>query len=287
MGDQDLPSKGSAFEYTEEMILEIEKCKEDLLHFAQNYFYILNLDEGRQTIKLYEAQKRILKNMSLNRFFILLASRQIGKSTLMTIYLLWLANFFPDQKILLVANKEDTAIEIFGRIRMAYKMLPNWLKSPVDGEFGKTSMVLENGSKISVSTTTGTAARGQSVSCLVIDECAFIEAHIMDPFWASVFPIVSSSKKSKVFICSTANGTGNLFHTLYSEAVEGKNDWAHDKILWNEVPGRDEAWMKKTKSGLASEEKWNQEFECCEYGSVLDIEGLGEVSIGDLYELLH
>ena len=183
-------------------------------------------------------------------------------STLMTIFLLWRAIFFGDERILLVANKEATAIEIFGRIRLAYELLPNWLKSPVDGEYGKTSMKLENDSRISISTTTGTAARGQSVSILVIDEAAFIEEHLMDPFWASVFPIVSASDTSKVFMCSTPNGTGNLFHTTYTQAVEGKNGWAHDKILWNEVPGRTQEWADKIRSGLASQEKWDQEYNC-------------------------
>lgn len=101
-----------------------------------------------------------------------------------------------------------------------------------------------------------------SHQCLIIDEVAFIEPHLMDPFWASVFPIVSSSKKSKVFMCSTANGTGNLFYNIYTKSVEGKNNWANEKILWNEVPGRTEKWMKDTKGGLDSEEKWRQEFEC-------------------------
>lgn len=262
MGNQNLPTKGSTFEYTQEMLTELQKCKDNILHFAESYFYILNLDEGRQKIKLYAAQKRILRKLRDHRFFSLLASRQIGKSTIMTIYILWLANFFPDQRILLVANKEATAQEIFQRVRMAYEMLPNWLKNPIDGEYGKTSMVLENGSKISISTTTGTAARGQAVSCLIIDECAFIDTHLMDPFWASVFPIVSSSKKSKVFMCSTANGTGNLFYDIYMGAINGTNGWGCDKILWSDVPGRTESWVKVTKGGLASEEKWLQEFEC-------------------------
>ena len=148
-----------------------------------------------------------------NRFYILLASRQIGKSTLMTIYLLWQACFQKDQRILLVANKEATAIEIFSRVRMAYEELPNWLKPPVK-EYAKTSMTLENGSRIGITTTTGTAARGQSVNCLVIDEMAFIENHLVDEFWKSVYPIISSSKKSKAFICSTANGTQNLFYKI-------------------------------------------------------------------------
>jgi hypothetical protein len=262
MGNPNVPARGAEFEYTPEMVRELDKCKNDILYFAENYFFILIPGKGKEKITLYPAQKRILKKMRKDRFFILLASRQIGKSTLMTIYLLWVALFFNDERILLVANKEATAIEIFGRIRMAYELMPNWVKSPIAETYGKTAMDLENGSRIQISTTTGTAARGQAVSILVIDECAFIEEHLMDPFWASVFPVVSASNTSKVFICSTANGTGNLFHKLYSDAVEGKNGWVHDKILWNEVPGRTQKWAEKTKSGLASEEKWQQEYEC-------------------------
>jgi len=166
MGNPNVPSRGAEFEYTEEMLSEISKCKEDILYFAEEYFTILIPGKGKEKITLFAAQKRVLAKMISDRFFCLISSRQCGKSTIMTIYLLWLAIFFGDERILLVANKEATAIEIFGRIRLAYELLPNWLKSPVDGEYGKTSMKLENDSRISISTTTGTAARGQSVSCV-------------------------------------------------------------------------------------------------------------------------
>jgi hypothetical protein len=180
---------------------------------------------------------------------------------MMTIYILWQACFNNDQRILLVANKEATAIEIFQRVRMAYEELPNWLKPPVK-EYAKTSMTLENGSRIGITTTTGTAARGQSVNCLVIDEMAFIEPHLVEEFWKSVFPIITSSKKSKVFVCSTANGTDNLFYKLYIGAIEKTNSWAHDKIKWDEIPGRDKQWALATKTALGSSEAWLQEFEC-------------------------
>ena len=91
---------------------------------------------------------------------------------------------------------------------------------------------------------------------------AFIETHLVEEFWKSVFPIITSSKKSKVFVCSTANGTDNLFHKLYSGAVDGENGWAHDKIRWDEVPGRDAEWAKATKTAIGSSEAWLQEFEC-------------------------
>lgn len=261
MNNPNLPAVGAEFEYTTKQINQLKKAARNLLYFAENFFYIVSLDEGRQKIKLHSAQKRALRKMRDNRFFILLASRQIGKTTMMTIYALWIACFNEDQRILIVANKEGTAIEIMQRIRMAYEELPNWLKPGVK-EYGKTSVTLANGTRIGISTTTGTAARGQSVNCLILDELAFIEPHLVDEFWKSVYPIISSSKKSKIFIASTANGTGNLFYRLYDAAERDESNWAYDKILWNEIPGRDEKWKKDTIASIGSMEAFNQEFNC-------------------------
>jgi hypothetical protein len=261
MNNPNLPAVGAEFEYTPDQIKQLTKAKKNLLYFAENFFHIISLDDGKQKIKLHLPQKRALRKMRDNRFFILLASRQIGKTTMMTIYALWIACFSDDQRILVVANKEGTAIEIMQRIRMAYEELPNWLKPGVK-EYGKTSVTLANGTKIGISTTTGTAARGQSVNCLILDELAFIEPHLVEEFWKSVYPIVSSSKKSKIFIASTANGTGNLFYKLYTGAESGETNWACDKILWNEIPGRDERWKEDTINSIGSIEAFNQEFNC-------------------------
>lgn len=261
LGNPNLPTVNSTFEYTPEMVKEIKKASKDIIHFATTYFYIISLDEGRTCIDLHKCQKRVLKKMMSSRFFVLLASRQIGKTTLMTIYALWYACFNEDQKILVVANKEGTAKEIFSRIRLAYEELPNWLKPGVK-EYGKESMVLSNGSSIGISTTTGTAARGMSVSLLILDELAFIEQHIVTEFWKSVFPIVSSSKKSKILIASTPNGTDNLFYDIYSKAEAKTNNWDYDKIMWNEIPGRDLVWKREMILGVGSEEAFEQEFGC-------------------------
>ena len=95
-------------------------------------------------------------------------------STISTIYCLWTACFNNDQNILIVANKESTAKEIFKRIRMAYEELPNWLK-PAVKEYQKESLELANGSRIGITTTTGTAGRGSSANLLFVDEADWIE----------------------------------------------------------------------------------------------------------------
>lgn len=281
LGNKNLPTEKAQFEYTPEMVHHLKKAKQNLLHFAEHFFYIVNLDTGRQTITLHKCQKRALRNMRDHRFVVMLASRQCGKTTMMTIYALWNACFNKDQRVLIVANKEGTAIEIFQRIRLAYEELPNWLKPGVK-EYGKTSMTLANGSRVGISTTTGTAARGQSVNCLILDELAFIEQHLVEPFWNSVYPIISSSKKSKIFIASTPNGTENLFYKLYTGASNSTNGWSGERIDWWEVPGRDEAWKKQTIQTMGSEEIFRQEFgnEFLETGeSVLQEEVLDRLEV--------
>jgi len=261
LGNENLPTSEAVFDYSEhpEWVEDIAKSRKNVLYFAENFFFITNLDEGKMKIKLHSYQKRILRSLRDSRFVCLLASRQVGKTTLMTIYALWIACFFEDQRILVVANKEQTAINIFKRIRMAYEKLPNYLK-PGAVEYGKTAMSLGNGSSIGISTTSSDAGRGDSCNVLILDELAFIDNHLVEQFWSSVYPIISSSKKSKIFVASTPNGTGNLFHELYSGAIDGKNDWKAEKVDWWEFPGRDEAWKEKTIRTLGSREVFDQEF---------------------------
>jgi hypothetical protein len=259
LGNQNLPTEKAEFEWTPEMVRDLKKSRQNILHFAEHFFYIVNLDRGKDKISLYKYQKRILRALRDNRFNIVLSSRQSGKTTLMTIYALWMCCFYEDQRILIVANKEQTAINIFKRVRMAYEMLPNWLKPGVR-EYGKTSMTLGNGSSIGISTTSSDAGRGDSCNVLILDELAFIDNHLVENFWKSVYPIISSSKKSKIFIASTPNGTENLFYNLYSNAIKGDNNWHPERVDWHEVPGRDEQWKHDTIRSLGSKDAFDQEF---------------------------
>ena len=259
LGNKHLPTKDAEFEWTPKMIREIKKSSGNLLFFAENFFTIVNLDKGRDKIQLHKCQKRVLRALRDNRFNIVLASRQIGKTTMMCIYALWTACFNDDQRILIVANKEQTAINIFKRVRIAYEELPNWLKPGVE-EYGKTSMLLANGSSVGISTTSSDAGRGDSCNVLVLDELAFIDNHLVQDFWKSVYPIISSSKKSKIFIASTPNGTTNLFYDLYSKALKGANNWKASRVDWWEIPGRDDQWKDDTIKSLGSKQAFDQEF---------------------------
>lgn len=99
-----------------------------------------------------------------------------------------------------------------------------------------------------------------SRQCLILDELAFIDNHMVTEFWRSVYPIISSSQKSKIFIASTPNGTDNLFYELYKGGEKGGNGWTCERVDWWEVPGRDDKWKENTIKSLGSAEAFAQEF---------------------------
>ena len=148
-------------------------------------------------------------------------------------------------------------------------------------------MKLANGSEIGISTTTGSAARGMSISLLFIDELAFIEPGLMEDFWKSVYPTISSADKAKIFIASTPNGTGNLFHKLWMGATKGDNGFGFDEIKWDEPPKRDEAFKKKTIENLGSYESWLQEYESCHGDTTLQLVNAADENITIRFEDLY
>jgi len=60
-GNPLLRKAGEKYEYTQEMITEYVKCKEDIIYFAESYFYIVTNDDGKILIKCWDFQKKILK----------------------------------------------------------------------------------------------------------------------------------------------------------------------------------------------------------------------------------
>lgn len=259
MGNSSLPSEKSTYQYDKDRVAVIKKCHSDILFFAESFFYIVNLDDGKEKIKLHDFQKEALLNFMKYRKNIMCFSRQSGKTTLLTIYALWLCTFFEYQSVVIVANKEKTAQEILDRIKLAYMELPNWIKPSVKS-WGKQETPFGNGSKIQISATSGDSIRGKSVSALLLDEMAHVDKSVINDFWAAVYPTISSSKKAKVLIASTPNGVGNKYYTLWNQ-TRGSSDWGRTEIPWYRVPGKTPEWEKEERIALG-DDLFEQEYNC-------------------------
>ena len=60
-GNSNLRGLEEKIEYTPEQLKEYMKCKEDIVYFAETYFYIVSIDKGEIKIPLREYQKKVLK----------------------------------------------------------------------------------------------------------------------------------------------------------------------------------------------------------------------------------
>ena len=201
-------------------------------------------------------------------------------TTTITIYALWMVCFQDDKRITIVANKEDTAKEIFARIKMSFEELPIWMKPSVKS-WRKYGFELENGSKITVASTSSSSARGSTSNLLIIDEMAHCPNDLMKELWKSAIPIISSMKKSQLVVISTPNGVDNQFYDLVQQGKDPKSDWHLETVNWWDVPGRDEEWKKEAIDLLGgSKEDFDQE-----YGNVFHEKGKTAIDPEELERL--
>ena len=265
LGNPNLKKANVQQEWTQEELVEYQKCMKDPIYFIMNYLKIVSLDEGLVPFTMYDFQKEMVGTFHNNRFTICKLPRQSGKSTTIIAYLLHYVLFNPSVNVAILANKAATARDLLSRLQLAYEHMPKWLQQGVMS-WNKGSLELENGSKILASSTSASAVRGGSYNIIFLDEFAYVPSNVAEQFFSSVYPTISSGKTTKVMIVSTPHGM-NMFYKLWLDAEEGRNEYVPIEVHWSEVPGRDEEWKKQTIMNT-SEQQFQTEFECEFLGSI-------------------
>ena len=243
MGNPLVKRDGLEQSFTPEEVQEYMKCMRDPIYFAEKYVKVISLDEGLIDFNPYPYQRKMFEYFESNRFNIVLACRQSGKSISSVIYILWYAMFNPEKNIAILANKGAVAREMLARITLALENLPFFLQAGCKA-LNKGSIEFSNNSRIIASATTGSSIRGLSINLLFLDEFAFVEN--ANEFYTSTYPVVSAGKDTRVIITSTANGVGNLFYRLWEGAMNKSNEYHPFRVDWWDVPGRDEKWRDET-----------------------------------------
>jgi hypothetical protein len=234
-----LRKAGLTFRMSATEIDEYVKCKMDIHHFAEKYCWVKGEKGEPVQLRLRDYQKEILDNFFNNRFNILMASRQTGKTISSAITMLHFVLFNNNKNVLVTANKLDTAVEVLDKIGEIYQRLPFFLQQGILN-WNQKFRVFENKSRIKGFATTKTASIGQSADFLYLDEFAYLPGNIADKFYKSVFPTIANIDNSKIIITSTPSGF-NLFHKLLMEAEkpEGeKSSYVAKRVYWWQVPKR-------------------------------------------------
>lgn len=242
--------------WTKDELVEYAKCVKDPVYFAKTYCKVIHVDRGLVPFELYDYQELMFNHFNDNRFSIVLACRQSGKSISTVAYLLWYIIFKGEQVVGILANKGATAREMLGRITLMLENVPFFLQ-PGCKALNKGSIEFSNNSRIIAAATSSSSVRGMSMNLVYLDEFAFVERDI--EFYTSTYPVISSGTTTKIIITSTRNGVNNMFNKIYEGAVQGTNEFAPFRVDWWDVPGRDEEWKRMTIANT-SELQFKQEF---------------------------
>ena len=231
---------------TEAEVREVIKCREDPVYFLNTYAYILDPLYGIISLRLHLFQERVLARFLKTRFNIILKPRQVGMTWIVVGYLLWVALFYSDKKMLMISIKDDSAKALLARVKVIYDHLPEFLKVPTI-ENNMSKMIFETKSEIQSVPTSEQAGRSESLSLLVIDEAAHVR--LFEKIWTSAYPALSTG--GSAIVLSTPNGMSNFYYDLWTMATEGRSLFNPIRLYWYYYPGRDKEWLERELMNLS------------------------------------
>jgi len=238
-----------------ERAIEYLRCMKDPEYFIRNYVYIVHQDKGLIKFDMYDYQERALKDLFKYDYTIMLKARQMGMTTLLSAYALWLMVFQENKEVLALSYKQNKARNIIKKIKRMHNNLPSWMQEtmPINNQL---EVELGNGSKAAAESTTSDAGRSESASFVIIDEAAFIGG--AKEVWSAV-KLTLDVGDGNCAIISTPTGVGSFFHETWQKATEGnrikkvsddpeiwegigRNDFHPIKLHWSIHPNRDQEW---------------------------------------------
>ena len=241
----------------QQQIAEIVKCGKDPVYFINKYLKIEHPTKGLLPFDTYPFQDRCINDFNEHRFNIILKSRQLGISTITAAYSIWLALFYKQKNILVIATKMAVAQNFVKKVKVAIQNLPPWLILSKMVANNKQQVVFENGSSIKAIPTSEDAGRSEALSLLIIDEAAFIRN--FDEIWTGLYPTLSTG--GRAVILSTPNGVGGQYYDLWMGAEQKTNEFNAIKLSWDVHPERDMTWFENETKNM-SEKQIAQELLC-------------------------
>ena len=217
--------------------VEYSKCAKDPVYFMRKYVKIQHPNRGTIPFLTYPFQNEAVADFGEHRLNIVLKARQMGITTLVAAYALWLMIFHEDKEILCISITQEAAKGIVTKVRFANDNLPGWLKVKEVTD-NQLSLRLENGSQIRAASSAGASSRGSALSLLILDEAALITG--AEAIWLSAQNTLSTG--GKAILLSTPFGVGNFFHKMWMDAEDGVNKFNTISFPWHLHPERDQPW---------------------------------------------
>jgi len=221
----------------EQILLEYVKCMRDTSYALRTYLQTYDNTVSKFVpLELFPDQITLLQDYEDYNENIALKYRQAGVSTVTAAWIskkLAFAKKEKPEKILIIANKLDTSIEMANKIRLFVTQWPSWTNVGIDPNKKSTKhWKLTNSCEVKAVATSKDALRGFTPTILVFDEAAFIEAD--SDFWSAC--MASLSTGGKVIVVSTPNGNDPIYYEIYDQALRNMNDFKITEMYWYRDP---------------------------------------------------
>jgi hypothetical protein len=218
-----------------QLLLEYARCAKDPSYTIESYFETFDkTQEGFVPFKLFDKQKLLISNYEGNRFNLVLKYRQAGISTVTAAYAAVKTAFAISdnpERVLILANKQQTAVEFLNKITGFIKQLPEWANISFDKSSQK-HVKLSNGSELKAVATSTDALRGYTPTIMILDEAAFIEGG--QSLWSACLAAIGTG--GKAFLISTPNGLDEIYYEAYEGAVSATNKFKITHLRWWQDP---------------------------------------------------
>jgi hypothetical protein len=221
----------------EQLMLEYVKCMKDTPYALRTYLQTYDNTVSKYVpLELFPDQVALLKDYEDYEENIALKYRQAGVSTVTAAWIskrLVFAKKERPEKILIIANKLDTSMEMANKIRAFIDQWPKWVGVGFAPEKNsQRHYKLTNGCEVKAVATSRDALRGYTPTILIFDEAAFIEAD--GDFWAAC--MASLSTGGKVIVVSTPNGYDPIYYEIYNQSIKGMNNFKISEMFWWKDP---------------------------------------------------
>ena len=230
-----------------EQLLEYARIMKDTPYALRTYLQTFdNTQKKYVPMDLFEDQIQLIEDYEKYNENITRKYRQAGVTTVTAAWLskkLQLAKPDNPERVLLIANKRDTAVEMANKIRHFLDQWPDWINVGFSPDKNSESRFrLNNGCEVKAVATSPDALRGYTPTILVFDEAAYIEAG--EDFWAA--SMASLSTGGKIILVSTPNGYDPIYYGVYDQALRGINDFHITDLRWFKDPRytKDLRWIK-------------------------------------------
>ena len=221
----------------EAVLMEYAKCMKSTPYALKTYLQTYdNTQQKYVPLELFPDQVSLVEDYENYNENIALKYRQAGVSTVTAARSskrLVFAKKNKPEKILIIANKLDTAVEVANKIRGFTDQWPSWVGVGFSVEKNsQRHFKLTNGCEVKAVATSKDALRGYTPTILIFDEAAYIDAD--EDFWAAC--MASLSTGGKVIVVSTPNGFDPIYYEIYDQALKGMNEFKISEMVWWKDP---------------------------------------------------